>query len=300
MTETLTPSTKIRSNTIYRIEHEITGTIDVANVRDVTFEGGTLIGGYNLTGVNNGITWADQEIQATNIGVQIRSDGSKIEFYNCDLHGGNYATWIRPSSGGYINELLFDGCIVHSTRDDSVYVYKAHRFTFKNGLIHHSNLNWKAPETSQKVAAGDGMQLILCDRVSIEGNTIDRSHTGNKFCIIFSGSAGSNNTPKVPDNFIQINNNTFIQPIKTNQGGAGLYFGDLPADLITEFTFNELTGDMAGIKYTCLGTFYSNGNTYINNSIGIEVQKLQTIGQSIADNFVNCQRKVSSNVIVEP
>jgi len=175
MTETLTPSTKIRSNTIYRIEHEITGTINVANVRDVTFEGGTLIGGYNLTGVNNGITWADQEIQATNIGVQIRSDGSKIEFYNCDLHGGNYGTWIRPASGGYVSGLLFDGCQVHSTRDDSVYVYKAHRFTFKNGLIHHSNLNWKAPETSQKVAAGDGMQLILCDRVSIEGNTIDRS-----------------------------------------------------------------------------------------------------------------------------
>ncbi|MBK9357617.1 MAG: hypothetical protein IPN08_09575 [Bacteroidales bacterium] len=300
MTETLTPQTKIRSNTIYRIEHEITGTINVANVHDVTFEGGTLIGGYNLTGVNNGITWADQEIQATNIGVQIRSDGSKIEFYNCDLHGGNYGTWIRPASGGYVSGLLFDGCQVHSTRDDSVYVYKAHRFTFKNGLIHHSNLNWKAPETSQKVAAGDGMQLILCDRVSIEGNTIDRSHTGNKFCIIFSGSAGSNNTPKVPDNFIQINNNTFIQPIKTNQGGAGLYFGDLPSDLITEFTFNELTGDMAGIKYTCLGTFYSNGNTYRNNSIGIEVQKTEAKGKSVSDNFVNCLHKTSNNVIVEP
>ena len=300
MTETLTPSTKIRSNTIYRIEHEITGTINVANVRDVTFEGGTLIGGYNLTGVNNGITWADQEIQATNIGVQIRSDGSKIEFYNCDLHGGNYGTWIRPASGGYIDGLLFDDCTIHNTNDDSLYIYKAHRLTVQNSLIHHSNLNWKAPETSQKTAAGDSMQLILCDRVSIDNNTIDRSHTGNKFCIIFSGSAGSNNTPKVPDNFIQITNNKFMQPIKTNQGGAGLYFGDLPSDLNTEFVFNEMTGDMAGIKYTCLGSFYSNGNTYLNNSIGIEVQKLEATGYSISDYFVNCQRKTSNNVIVEP
>jgi len=300
MAETLTPQTKIRSNTIYQIENEITGTINVANVHDVTFEGGKLIGGYNLTGVNNGITWHGQEVQATNIGAQIRSEGSDIRFIGCHLHGGNYATWIRPSSGGYIDELLFDDCTIHHTNDDSLYIYKAHGLTVQNSLIHHSNMNWKAPETSQKVAAGDGMQLILTDRVLIDNNTIDRSHTGNKFCIIFTGSAGSNGTPKVQDNFINIFNNTFIQPIKTNQGGAGLYFGDLPSDLNTEFVFNEMTGNMAGIKYTCLGTFYSNGNTYRNNAIGIEVQKLAAIGYSVSDNFVNCVHKVSQNVILEP
>lgn len=300
MTETLTPSTKVQSNTIYRIEHEITGTINVNNVHDVTFEGGKLIGGYNLTGLNNGIVWHQQEIQATNIGAQVRSDSTGLLFQSVHIHGGNYAAWVRPSSGGYVNGLRFDNCVLHHTNDDSVYAYKVHGFTIRETLIHHSNMNWKAPETSQKVAAGDGMQLILCDRIRIEGNTVDRSHTGNKFCIIFSGSAGSNGTPKVTDNFILINNNTFIQPIKTAQGGAGLYFGDLPSDLITEFTFNELTGDMAGIKYTCLGTFYSNGNTYRNNSIGIEVQKLEATGTSVSDNFVNCLHKTSQNVIVEP
>ena len=298
--ETLTPATKIRSNTTYRIDHEITGMINVNDISNVEFYGGKLIGGYSLNGVTHGITFRDQEITGGNIGVQVRSEGSDIRFENMKMGNSTYAVWARPTSAGYLHNVNFDNCVIHNTKDDGIYVYKCHVLTLENSLIHKVNMNWKAPETDQKVAAGDGVQLILCDRITVEGNTIDRRATGNKFCMIFSGTAGSQNTPKVPDNFIRINNNKFFMPIRTGQGGAGLYFYDLPAEFVTEFTFNEVIGDLAGIKYTCLGTFYSNGNTYDGKPgsmpIAIELQKTAAKGYSVSDHFVNCTRKTTSNV----
>lgn len=296
--ETLTPSTKIRSNTIYQIEGEISGTINVQNVNNVTFEGGRLRGGYNLTGVNNDINWNNTE--TFNGMVQVRSEGTRLGFYGCKLHDADYAVWLRASSGGYNSGVTFDNCQIYNTQDDGVYLYKVHGLTIENSLFHHANLKWKAPETSQKIAPGDGMQLILADRIRIENNTIDRSHTGNKFCLILSGTAGSQGTGRIPGNFIQINNNRFKMPIRTGQGGAGLYFYDLPADMVTEFTFNEVHGDLAAIKYSSLGTFLSNGNEYKGTPgampIAIELQNTAAKGTSISDLFINCTRKVTNNV----
>jgi len=249
-----------------------------------SFASDILIQGLDITGENN----------AAGPLIHFRGYGTGNTIKGCDIHGGTYcirAMSLLSPPNDYNSGLTLVNNIIYNSKDDAVYLYKIHGLNLYSNVIYNVNMYWKPHTTSQKTAAGDGCQLNLCDRIRVEGNIIDRSATGNKFCIIFTGTAGSNGTPPVQDNYIVINNNKFVLPLRTSEGGAGLYFGDLPAQTVVEFTFNEVRGEMCGIKYTTLGTFYSNGNTFYNLSFGIELQRTQAKGVSTSDAFAGMDRR---------
>lgn len=188
--------------------------------------------------------------------------------------------------------------------NDGIYMYCPSILTITTTYIHDVNKSWIAPETSQTIASGDGIQLILVDRLIMRYCTIDRRATGNKFCGIITGTAGSNNTPSISDNYLIIDNNKFYAAIKTSQGGAGWYFADFPSGTVVDFNFNTVVGDMKAIVWASAGTFYSNGNTYegISESqpmpIAIELQRTYAKGISQDDIYNYCTRKGNTGVSI--
>lgn len=300
--ETLT-STKqvIKSNTVYIIPDGVTltGIINLTNVENVTIKADNqayIIGGINFNGHVSGCTLQNLDISGGNICIYVRSYGADNTIIRCTLHDCTYGIWLRSNNDTYDYNSGFTVkyCRIYNTQNDGYYGYKMHSPKLLYSIIYRNNMLWKAPETDQKIASGDGVQWILVDNPVIDGNIFDRSATGNKFCLIISG------TNDVRPNTWQISNNTFILPIKTGQGGAGIYIYDLKASTVVKFDFNTVTGAMAGIKFNSLGTFKSSGNEYKGLTIGIELQKKDAKGYSVSDSFVNCARKTTANVIVEP
>lgn len=287
----------IKSNTVYTIPDgtTLTGILNIANVENVTIKADNqayLIGGINCTGSVSGLIIENLDISGYNLAIQIRSYGENNTVEGCTLHDCTYGIWLRSMNTTYTFNTNFtvERCRIFNTQNDGYYGYMMHSPKLISTVIYNNNLLWKAPETDQKIASGDGVQWALVDNPLIQFCTIDRSATGNKFCFIVAG------TNDVQPNVWQISNNTFVLPLKTNEGGAGLYFGDLKANTIVEFDFNTVTGIMAGIKYTCLGTFKSTGNEFNGCIIAIEVQRKEAKGTSDQDSFTGCTHKVTSNV----
>lgn len=285
---------QVQSNNTYFVE-DCTGSINLNNVSDVTLCSpigkSVLKGAIELTGHCNNINIINLEIHGGNICIQVRSYGDNINVINCTLHDAQYAIWLRANNGdGFNSNFTVTGCEIYNTLDDGIYGYKIHRPVIRHNHIHHVNMNWKPPSTSQKIAAGDGIQLIFIDNPVIEFNRIDRSATGNKFCLIISG------TNDVHPNQWQISNNEFLLPIATSEGGAGIYIYDLKPSTVVEFAFNQVAGSMCAIKFNSYGTFYSTGNDYYT-TFGIELQRSSAKGQSIDDFFAMPDNKrVTNNV----
>ena len=240
------------------------------------------------------------EIQYSPIPINIRSYGGNIKISDCVLHDCDYSVRVRSlnAANQIVSNVLVANNHCYNSKDDMMYLYKVSDLKISGNKIHHANQNWQPPSTDQKAAPGDGMQLILTNKVHITDNDIDRSDSGNKFCIIMSG------TIPIEGNYILIDNNTMRLPLKTNQGGAGVYIYDMPNDLALEFVFNELHGNMAGVKFNSNGTFYSNGNKYWGLSesepmpIGIELQRPNSsFGHSVSDWYQHCTRKTTNTIL---
>lgn len=302
ITQSNIKTVKIVSGSTYILAEHLTGSLSIAGVHDVNIQAATgqshLYGGIGLTGLCYNILIQNIDISGSNICIQVRSGGTNLKIDGCTLHDATYGIWLRSNqTTDFNNGVVVDRCRIYNCQNDGYYGYKMHRPVLTNSVIYRCNMLWKAPETDQKIASGDGVQWIIVDNPLIEGNIFDRSVTGNKFCFIISG------TTDVQPNVFVINNNTFRLPIKTGQGGAGLYIYDLKSNTNVEFAFNQVIGDMAGVKFNSLGTFYSNGNKYTGSPgampIAIELQRATAKGISISDNFVNVARKGSSNVKFE-
>jgi len=128
-------------------------------------------------------------------------------------------------------------------------------------------------------------------------NLFDRSDSGNKFCLIMSG------TNDVPANYILITNNTFKMPINTNQGGAGVYIYDMRTTTVVEFVFNDViqpgANGLNGLRFNSSGYLYSNGNLFQNCSYGFVLERPTTsTGESVSNTFVNCVINTTPTVIV--
>lgn len=252
----------------------------------------------NITISNLEITSVDSK---ANVVIHFRGYGENNTIKNCIIYGGTFLVRMRslsaqPNDMNY--NFTIDSNIIHDSFDDSIYLYKVIGVQMTNNIVYNVNMNWKPPTTSQKIAAGDGLQAILCSRLSIAYNNIDRSSTGNKFCIIISG------TTTVDDNYMVFNNNTFLLPKTTSEGGAGIYIS-AGLHLNIDFNFNTLIGDrnsttngLTGLWYQASGEgLMSSGNKYIHCSRGIShLNPSLTKAYSYDDLFQGCGSAYSSSV----
>jgi len=217
----------------------------------------------------------------------LRNYTNNLRVVSCNFHHCTYALrvrWLTPMS--YCDNVSVDSCEMSYAYDDILYLYMIHKVSITNSLFHHANMDWKPPITDDAIASGDGAQLIGCDKITIENNEFDRSANGNKFCVIISSTAGGGGTPLIADNYIRFNNNLFLIPIKTSEGGAGVYVGGLPMSVTIEFTFNTFIGNQTGIVMRDGGNIYSNGNTY-NCEPGIGIFPPKIGYSSSSDDFIN-------------
>jgi len=173
---------------------------------------------------NDDITIRDVEIEANKATscVIFRDNSKNSKLINCKLHGGYWG--LRALN--YIDGLYVENTEIFNTKDDGVFVKNSENIEFKNCYIHHVNRNWKSPSTSEKDAAGDGIQLEKCDNWHIHHNLIDRSSSGNKFCFI-------SNNPSQESGIIE--NNWFIGPLVN---GLSIYIGD-GSNIIVRYNFIE-------------------------------------------------------------
>jgi Right handed beta helix region len=141
------------------------------------------------TGTDN-IAIRDLTISAPNSisSIYIRSGSKNAQIINCSLSGGIWG--IRALSD--IDGLYIDNCEIFETDDDGLFIQNSNNIEISNCYIHHVNLNWKSPVTSETEAAGDGIQMETCNHWHIHHNIIDRTTTGNKFCFISNNPAQNN------------------------------------------------------------------------------------------------------------
>ena len=165
---------------------------------------------------------------------------------------------------------------IYNTLDDGIFMKNADSILIKSCKIYQVNQNWKLKGHSQKVAAGDCIQLESCSSWVVEDNILDRRDTGNKFALIANN--GNQTGGKVINNII-------YTPFNSGDGGAGIYMsGGLEGVLIRGNEIHGFTGDkaVAGI-YLKSGGFKIVNNTFINVE-GIYVSN----AGGIVDNNIYC------------
>lgn len=239
------------------------------------------------------------------VGLQISADtpsicnglrlGSNLQIDSCYIHG---ATWGWRETGGKVGDpnriknISIKNTVIENTLDDGIYLQHVDEINLENIEVLRSNQNWK-PGVDQSIAAGDGIQLNAVTRVRIKNIKIDRSDTGNKFCLIIAGFFA-----RTDGNYLIIEDNTFISPKKTDQGGAVIYLRDFQDDnLDVVFNGNKLIGEgpygLTGVWYQAYkGTFKSENNTYDSLGYGIQNISNSPLCTSKDDIFTNCGRNL--------
>lgn len=123
--------------------------------------------------------------------------------------------------------------------------------------IHDVNLSWTPPETPEKNAPGDAIFLNTCNNWHVHHSILDRSNSGNKFCIMA-------NNPSQNSGIIEYNE--LSGPLSTSQGGASLYFHD-GADLIVRY--NLIQGPFPFALYTHTENLQFYGNITVGPGPGV-------------------------------
>lgn len=222
--------------------------------------------------------------------------GSNSSIENCYINGGVWGwreTGARVGDPNRIKNVSIKNSVIENTLDDGIFIQNVDNIEIDNVNVIKSNQNW-APGVSQSIASGDGIQLNGVTKISIKNTLVDRSDTGNKFCIIISGVF------QTLDNYVIIDNNTLKAPKKTDQGGATLYISDIQdSELDIIFTNNELKGEgpnsLTGVWYQGYeGSFVSENNMYEGLSFGIQNISKSLYCTSKNDTFVNCGRDINN------
>jgi len=97
--------------------------------------------------------------------------------------------------------------------DDGIFAQRISKLTIDSCKIQKVNQKWFTVGKKESESPGDGIQLDRCSNFTISHCNIDRTDTGNKFCLIANSSSNG-----------EILNNTLKGPIK-NGSGACMYIG---------------------------------------------------------------------------
>jgi PKD repeat protein len=105
---------------------------------------------------------------------------------NCKLHRWGCAVTALPFQTT-LDTLMIDNCEIFDIAQDGIFVEVDH-LTVQNCHIYRVNRQWHTIGHSQTQSGGDGIQF-KGDHYLIYNNIVDRSWTGNKFCIIFGATS---------------------------------------------------------------------------------------------------------------
>jgi hypothetical protein len=183
---------------------------------------------------------------------------------------------------------------VKNTGDDGIFVQRASGLMIDSCRIEEVNQKWFTHGKNELLSRGDGIQLVNCQKFIIQNCRIDRSDTGNKFCLIISQSKLG-----------QIINNKMAGPMKTGSG-ACIYLG-YKSDSLT-LKHNILSNSDCGvysharhlllfkntIKENQTGAIFLNttkaviiNNTFWNNPVALRGTKLEMYNNIFYSGKVN-------------
>ncbi len=235
--------------------------------------------------------YSKDNITFRNLEIFTNGNGVSCIYFNANCTGGvvdscilHSASWgIRITSGGNRNHLI-QNTEIYDIKDDGIFVQDATDIEIANCYIHHVNQNWQPPNTPESSAAGDGIQFDRTTDWYVHHNLIDRSDSGNKFCIV------ANNENQ--DGCV-LEHNVFIGPLKSQHGGACVYFGDGRNLIVRYNTFKET--ELTGLYYhaanvSIYGNVFDNLETaiYCGTTSGCEVYHnvFQEVNRAIIGNNI--------------
>ncbi len=150
--------------------------------------------------------------------------------------------------------------------EDGIYCKKGRDLKVLSSYIHDVNTKWFYIGHTQAQAPGDCIQMTDdLETFLIEGNVIDKSNTGNKFCIIYTDGVVSG----------VIKNNTMITAPSTSEGGSGIYVGS-GTNISIEIKNNTFEGELSGIS--SYGAINAHHNIF--TTLGYGVYCYSTVNQS--------------------
>ena len=133
-----------------------------------------------------------------------------------------------------IKDVRIQSCKISQTGDDGIFANQVEGLVIDSCRISQVNQKWFYASRKQGVASGDGIQIGKSRAFIISNCRIDRSDTGNKFCIIALDSQGG-----------KITGNRLQGPITKGDGGASIYLGKATDSI--EVSYNDIAGSMTGI-----------------------------------------------------
>jgi hypothetical protein len=218
----------IEPNTAYLQKR---GTIDTINNKSLSGEiQNIMIGAYG-SGNRPKMKLAKISLNGDNCVVRDIFTYTKIELgyfnsytwiYNCEIDGSTNSDDLLVNFGHH-NKIIANH--IHNGQKEGIFMKDDNTGGVGNEVaynhIHDINQSW-FPGATQLEADGDGLQVTTNDSLWIHHNIIDRSNSGNKFCIII------NDEPNYYDGktvYALIENNVLFLPKTTNEGGAGIYLG---------------------------------------------------------------------------
>lgn len=275
----------IANNTTYLIKRGTTmeeGNISFRSVANVK------IGAYgegNIPLINSGSVIINGCNGFTIEDIEIYSEGSyclrfhqdytneNIVVRNCILHSGNWdPNDYQFGLTGRMTGMLVENTEIYNIYRDGVYLDDCDDITFRGCYIHDVNqIYFDNIDGSD----GDAIQVLGTTGLTVQNCLIDRSTTGKKFGLILTENS---------DGAI-IEDNIFIGPMKTDEGGANLFltgvnqtvrrniFRDAPAGIYSHASSPQINGNQfmhlnEGIYIASNeGLIYH--NTFYDNEIGI-------------------------------
>lgn len=222
--------------------------------------------------------------------------GSHCWVYNCEMEGtlmgsnrDMLTVWSNNTKiiGVDIHDITREGIYMKPSGVTGVEAYGNNEIAWCR--LWNINMDW-APGVSEVDADGDAIQISGVDSLYIHHNIIDRSTTGNKFCLIIRDEYEQ--APAIW--FNRIENNIMYIPIQTAWGGAGIYLQEAQHTIIKN---NTLVATSSNSNMSCIQLAGQGGQ------IDVEIYgNLIIRGQyDIADNYArdNINETVFNNTFWE-
>ncbi|MEZ5194834.1 MAG: hypothetical protein R2764_00065, partial [Bacteroidales bacterium] len=196
--------------------------------RGITIENLELVGNY---GVTEGVFHKDAIYISGHTSGTTNTTQTTIR--NCKMHRWGCAITSMTFPGGTIvDTVMVDNVEIFDIGDDGIFG-GIDNLTVQNSHIYRVNRHWYTVGHSQLQSGGDCIHF-RGNNYLIQNNILDRSNTGNKFCLIY----GSNSYH--PDRG-KILWNTFYPPQDTidDDGGACIYVSQ---SAYVEIAYNKFIG----------------------------------------------------------
>ncbi|MGV8086226.1 MAG: choice-of-anchor Q domain-containing protein [Candidatus Woesearchaeota archaeon] len=259
----------------------------IATINEISYKSNNLIGAYGVglrpiinsssssytiapTGDYEGnVTIRDIEINnnvRNSASIRFLRNFTNVTVDNCVLHGGGAG--ISASYGNntfFPKNITFINNIVYNVSEDGFFIQGITDFSnISNNYMYEINRDWFEEGQTETQAPGDGVHIIGSNVSSgffyISNNTIDRTDTANKFCIITVGFHFS---------AIVERNVCYANPFLVEQTPVqGYYLSDLSDENYIIFRYNTCFNCSTGV-ITYVRNLTMHNNIFIDSGTGV-------------------------------